>query len=73
MSYYPTLNAALESQGLVEYWPMGSNIQYGQTVSHNVQTGVRKVHGKDVPVIKHISVYRDERGLYETPIAYFTH
>ncbi len=70
-NWYPTLNAALESQGLVEYWPLGSNIGYGETVRHIVQTGTKIKRGKEVPVLKHISVYRDERGMYEAPIAYF--
>lgn len=74
MSFYPTLNAALESQGLVEHWPLGSNINYGETVGHVVQTGTRFTRsGKELPVFKKISVYRDERGMYEAPVAYFTH
>lgn len=72
--FYPTLNAALESQNLVQFWPLGSNINYGQTVAHTVQTGTRFTKaGNELPVFKHISVYRDSRGLYETPTAYFTH
>ena len=70
-NWYPTLNAALKSQGLVDLWPLGSNINYGETVHHTVQTGVKIKHGKEVPVMKHISVYRNERGMYEAPISYF--
>lgn len=62
-NYHNTLNDALNSVGLIELWPLGSNINYGQTVQHIVET--RKGH-------KLISVYRDERGLYETPVHYFT-
>lgn len=70
-NWYPTLNAALESQGLVDVWPLGSNVNYGETVRHSVQTGVKIKYGKEVPVMKHISVYRDERGMYEAPVSYF--
>lgn len=69
--WYPTLNSALDSQGLTEYWPLGSNINYGQTVSHMVQTGTKIKRGKEVPVMKFISVYRNEVGSYEAPISYF--
>lgn len=58
-NYFPTLNDALQSEGLVELWPLGSNIAYGETVSHIVNNRL-------------ISVYRDERGYYERPVHYST-
>lgn len=58
-NFFPTLNESLESEGLVEQWPLGSNINYGDTVSHIVNDTL-------------ISVYRDERGMYERPIHYKT-
>lgn len=58
-NWFNTLNEALESEQLVEYWPLGTNIQYGQTVQL-ASNG------------KWISVYRDERGMYERPIHYAT-
>lgn len=58
-NYFNTLNEALESEGLVEYWPLGTNINYNQTVDV-------RVNGK------FISVYRDERGMYERPVHYAT-
>lgn len=57
--YYNTLNDALSSRGdtLVAKWPLGVNIGYGETC-RVVVDGV------------FISVYRDERGLYEEAISY---
>ena len=62
-NYFSSLNDALQSEGLVEHWPLGSNIRYGETVQHIVDLNL----GPHV-----ISVYRDERGLYERPIHYDT-
>ena len=58
-NWFPTLNDALEAEGLVDRWPMGCNINYGQT--QEVVSGG-----------KIISVYRDENGLYERPVHYAT-
>lgn len=57
--WFDTLNDALESEGLVEAWPLGKNINYGETADH-VHEGT------------YISVYRDENGRYERPIHYAT-
>lgn len=56
-NFFPTLKESLESEGLVEKWPLGSNINYGDTVRHIIDNTL-------------ISVYRDERGMYERPIHY---
>ena len=56
-NWFPTLNAALESEGLVDLWPMGTNIAYGQTV---------RVHTDD----RLISVTRETDGRYERPVHY---
>lgn len=58
-NFFKTLNESLESEGLVEKWPLGSNIGYGETIRHIVDNEL-------------ISVYRDERGMYERPIHYST-
>lgn len=55
--WFNTLNEALEAENLVELWPLGVNINYGQTVQL-ANNGT------------YISVYRDERGMYERPIHY---
>ena len=60
-NWFPTLNDALESEGLVESWPLGSNIRYGETVRHIIEDG-KGFHL--------VSVSRDERGYYERPIHY---
>ena len=62
-NYFPTLNSALESEGLLGSWePTFPPIGYGQTYSYTYQDGSR--HGRLV------SVYRSESGLYERPIHY---
>jgi len=61
-NWFETLNDALESEGLVHLWPLGLNIQYGQSVSHTADDGTRYGH--------FISIYRDENGRYERPIHY---
>ena len=58
-TWFNTLNDALEAEGLVEAWPMGLNVSYGQTVQF-------------APNGKWISVYRDTYGRYERPIHYKT-
>lgn len=56
-NWFPTLNDALDAEGLIEFWPLGKNINYGETAD-TIQEG------------RYISVYRDERGFYERPISY---
>lgn len=56
-NWFNTLNEALEAEGLVDLWPIGLNLNYGQTI-RVVQDG------------KCLSVYRDERGMYERPVHY---
>ena len=59
MSFYPTLNQALEATdpALVTLFPVGWNLSYGQTI-RCVKDGV------------FFSVYRDGRGMYEEAISY---
>lgn len=62
-NYFPTLNAALEAEGLLEAWDCTSApIGYGQTRSFTWDNGTR--YGRLV------SIYRDERGMYERPVHY---
>jgi len=56
-NYFDTLNEALASEGLVDQWKTGTNINYGETVQ--VNTGERL-----------ISVYRTSNGRYERPVHY---
>ena len=62
-NWFQTLNASLESENLVNLWPLGSNINYNQTVQHIVEDG---------DFYRLISVYRNENGLYERAITYIT-
>ena len=57
--FYPTLNSALIARdpALLELWPIDFYVPYGHTAMV-VESGV------------YISVYRDERGLYEEAISY---
>jgi len=61
-NYFQTLNAALESEGLVELWPTGININYGESTRVDAEDGSK--YGRL------ISVYRREDGLYERPVHY---
>lgn len=55
--FHPTLNQALEAADAVHLWPLGLNLRYGET-------------GQVVTDGQFVSVYRDERGMYETAITY---
>lgn len=59
-NWFPTLNAALNSEGLIEFWTLGVNVSYGENVRFTTECG------------KHISVYRETNGLYERPLHYMT-
>ena len=62
-NWFDTLNQALESEGLVDLWPLGSNIGYGENVRHHVNDNGRE---------RLISVYRETDGRYERPVHYNT-
>ena len=59
-NWFPTLNAALSSEDLIDLWELGLNVSYGQNVRFTTECG------------KHISVYRENDGRYERPIHYQT-
>ena len=61
-NWFPTLNAALESEDLIDQWPFGRNISYGETASVHTEdeTGHPRL----------ISIYRNEDGMYERPVHY---
>ncbi|MCK5018350.1 MAG: hypothetical protein KAS32_14930 [Candidatus Peribacteraceae bacterium] len=61
-NWFPTLNDALESEGLVESWPLGINLEYDQTHSYTFDDGSK--HGR------YVSIYRSSNGNYERPITY---
>ncbi len=62
-NHFPTLNAALESEGLEETWDISyGGLKYGETFSYTYDDGTR--YGLFV------SIYRFEDGLYERPISY---
>ena len=64
MARFQTLNAALAAghPDCVTLWPLGTNVAYNSTERVSVPTG--DTYGRI------ISVYRDERGLYEEAITY---
>ena len=61
-NWFDTLNAALESEGLVDMWEFGLNINYGQTVSMTAEDGTKYGH--------YITIYRSDTGSYERPVHY---
>ena len=62
-NWFETLNAALESENLLEswdcFWPA---MVYGETRSYHYDDGSR--YGR------HVTIYRDEQGRYERPVHY---
>lgn len=62
-NWFPTLNAALESEDLIDAWDISySPISYDETRRWTWQDGSK--HGRL------ISITRDDRGLYERPVHY---
>lgn len=62
-NWFDTLNAALESEGLLDAWePHFLPLSYNKTYSWTWQDGSR--YGRQV------SIYRDDRGRYERPVHY---
>jgi len=62
-NWFQTLNEALASEELVGLWPLGENVNYGETCRVFVQDGSK---------MRMISVYRSECGIYERPVHYMT-
>ena len=60
MNYFNTLAEALESEGLDLL--VHGGINYSETYSVTIDDGTKYGH--------YVSIYRDERGLYERPIHY---
>ena len=59
-NYFETLNDALDSEGLIDRWPITAIVPYGATVALAIAG-------------RWISIYRDGvTGLYERPIHYST-
>jgi hypothetical protein len=61
-NWFPTLNAALESEGLTDSFPFGENISYGETRRYSADDGSK--NGRQV------SITRNSNGLYERPVHY---
>lgn len=60
-NWFNTLNEALESEGLLEAWETWFGpIYYDQTFSWRFNDGSRNG--------RFISIYRDNRGMYERPV-----
>lgn len=63
INWFQTLNQSLESEGLVDLWPLGTNIGYGENVRVTVPDGAK---------YRLIAVYRETDGRYERPVHYLT-
>lgn len=57
-NWFGTLNESLESEGLVDLWPLGTNIAYDENVRIHTDCG------------RLISIFRDNDGRYERPVHY---
>ena len=62
---YNSLNEALlaRDKNLVNLWTLGTNVNYSQDV---------RIIVEDNGYYRHISVYRDNNGMYEEAITYIT-
>jgi len=60
-NFFSTLSEALEAENLSHAWPC-TPIAYGQTIGLTYDDGSKYGY--------YVSIYRDERGLYERPIHY---
>ena len=60
-NWFATLSEALEAENLSHAWPC-TPIAYGQTIGLTYDDGSKYGY--------YVSIYRDERGLYERPIHY---
>lgn len=62
-NWFPTLNDALESEGLLEAWEIHFQpIRQGATFSWTYDDGSKYGHW--------VSIYRNEHGMYERPVHY---
>jgi hypothetical protein len=62
-AYFPTLNEALRAEDLLDSWGIEQTpIAYGETRRWTWQDGSRHGHL--------VSIYRNERGMYERPVHY---
>lgn len=59
---FPTLNAALESEGLLDTWDITKSMQQGEIFSYTYDDGTKYGH--------YVSIYRFEDGDYERPVHY---
>ena len=60
MNWFNTLSEALESENLNQYWD-GTPMNYGENIHKQFEIDGR---------LHTVSVYRDERGMYERPVHY---
>ena len=63
MNYFNTLNDALDAEGLLELCPMlHGGLARGETLGFTIDDGTTYGH--------FVSIYRDNRGLYERAVHY---
>jgi len=61
-NWFPTLNAALEAENLNDTWDaFWSPISYDENRRYTIQVDDR---------YHHVSIYRNEAGMYERPVHY---
>lgn len=60
-NWFNTLSEALEAENIAHTWP-NIPLAYGETLSTTFQDGSKYGY--------YVSIYRNEKGLYERPIHY---
>lgn len=64
-NWFNTLNEALESESLLHTWdPSFAPISYDSTAYYTYTETDDSTHGV------YVSIYRDDRGMYERPVHY---
>ena len=59
-NWFPTLNQALEAENLIDLWPFGLNVSYGENVRFTTECG------------RLVTIFRETNGMYERPVHYST-
>jgi hypothetical protein len=62
-NWFETLNESLASEQMVDLWPLGTNVGYGENV---------RVIVSDNGKMRLLSVYRETDGRYERVVTYLT-
>jgi hypothetical protein len=61
-NWFDTLNEALAAENLLESFPFGANIGYGENFRYDINDDTKNG--------RHVSIFRNSNGRYERPVHY---